>query len=263
MNTNTNTNTNTNRAEFRAIVSRYAELLASLTEGANCEPNAELLAEFPNGWESFSAAIGAIPYAELLKETRRAELLADEDTDMQGSANLLAELLAVTDEDIRANVRTHGIGFLTRKNQPFAGKALAKNADYLAIPTNEPRIGELLARATNWGVKLQTVKGEYRLTVIGTGGKTSDAPADAFNAAIADVRALPARIDAIRAQLGVKGQPLTDEQLGVIMARFKGSHVQCLVMLANRYDVMRTAKMPVTFDTLAPKADDARAKVSK
>jgi hypothetical protein len=261
-NNNATTNATTNATSpvnaLRATIKQYAELLTDETR------TAEMAKEFPNGWESFSSAIGYVPYAELLTELRRAELLAEDgDALLSECATLCAELLAERDEEIRANVRTHGIAYLTRKGQPFAGKPLAKDAEYLVVPVTEPKIGELLARATSWGVKLQTVKGEYRLTVIGSGGRTSDSPAEAFSTAYADVRALPARIDAIRAQLGTAGKPLTDEQLGVIMARFKGSHVQCLLALANRYDVMTGAGSRVTFETLAPKNDDARAKVSK
>lgn len=156
---------------------------------------------------------------------------------------------------------------LTLKGASFAGKSIktgekgpVKDRRYIGIPFSEFN-GAEFAKYAN--LDLETLKTEFAIMLKGKGGRTSDGPEEAFSAATAYFATVPARINTIRAKLGTSGKPLTDAQFGELMARFKGSHVQALLAVINRYDVMTGAGSRVTFETLAPKNDDARAKVSK
>lgn len=209
--------------------------------------------------ELLNGILNGYSYAELVaghaKLTVRAELATDAGENAEPytvACDALAFKLRERDTAIRAKLQTEGIGYLTRKGQPFAGKGklapgkgkLAPEGKYLTVQYD----ANLFGRIPNWGVKQETIKGEHRLTVIGTGGKTAGDPVERLNAGIALLMATQSRIDALRAKLG----GITDAKFAELLDRFNGSDAQLILAILNRADAMTREGKPVTFETLRP-----------
>lgn len=253
MSTTNTTQTQTAANPLRATLMTLAsESLAN--NGADSHVNAA---------QEFAKLATKAPYGELLTELTRAEtrsMVALEDGDEQTAATLNeARLYALSalearDMDLKAAIARDGIKTLTGKGQPFAGKGkLAPEGKFLTVPYD----AALFGRIPNWGVKLETVKGEHRLTLVGKGGKTSYTGTKRIETGLADLATVPARLDALRAELGFSD---LDAYGDFVAECVTGTCAQQLLGIVNRADALRADGKPVTREALKPKKETAKSK---
>ena len=147
---------------------------------------------------------------------------------------------------------------LTRKGGPFAGCAIVtpesathhgrgdvKNKVYLLVPFARFN-GEAFARYAN--LDATTLPAGFAITIKGHGGKVAKDAGEAFRTGYGELAAIPAKIDALRAELG----NCSDDTLGELMREFSRAYREAIVKMIARADVLRANGVTVTVDTLKP-----------
>lgn len=159
-----------------------------------------------------------------------------------------------------ATITVTNLAELTRKGNAFAGCSLiktdstrhpskgdVKGREFILVPFAKFD-GASFANFANLDAVTLPKLGGFAVMLKGTGGKTAKDDGEAFRLGFAELATIPAKVDALRAELG----NCSDDTLGELMREFSKAYREAIVKMLARADVLRASGVKITRDTLKP-----------